>query len=89
MAETKNGKLGYGKTHNNAFGIKGGRTVPCKTVGLRRMCKFGSIAESYEAFKKIWATHYKKFPDRRLASIWTGNDNPTNWLRTVTYYYNL
>lgn len=87
MAETKNCKLGYGASHNNCFGIKKGRTVPCKTEGFRKMCVFSSPEESYEAFKKIWSTHYKSFPTLRLASIWTGNDNAHNWLRIVSHYY--
>lgn len=88
MAETGDCRLGYGKTHSNCFGIKKGRTVPCKTQGFRKMCVFASKEESYAAFKKIWSTHYKTFPTRRLAAIWTGNDNPTSWLRNVTKFYN-
>lgn len=87
MAETKNGTLGYGKTHNNAFGIKKGNTVPCQTVGARKMCKFDSIEDSYAAFKKIWSKWYGGFPTKRSAAIWTGNDNPDSWLRIVTHYY--
>ena len=87
MAETKNGTLGYGKSHNNAFGIKKGNTVPCETVGFRKMCKFDSIEDSYAAFKKIWGKWYGGFPNRAKAATWTGNDNPDTWLRTVSFYY--
>ena len=87
MAETKNCKLGYGKTHSNCFGIKKGRTVPCKTVGFRRMCVFDTQEESYAAFKIIWGKWYGGFPNRAKAATWTGNDNPNNWLRIVSHYY--
>lgn len=88
MHETANCTKGYGKQYNNCFGIKNGNTVPCKKIGRNRMCVYDKPEESYEAFKKIWATHYKTFPNQRKAAYWSGNDNSKQWLKNVSYFYN-
>ena len=87
MAETQNCKKWFGKMYNNCFGIKNWNTVPCEKTGRLRMCIFYSPEESYKAFKIIWAKHYKRFPDYRLASIWTGRDSASTWLKHVRSYY--
>ena len=88
MAETKNCKSWFGKKYNNCFGIKNWNTVPCRRTWRLRMCIFENPQESYKAFKKIWSTHYKRFPDYRLAMIWTGKDRSRTWLYHVNYFYN-
>jgi len=88
MAETKNCTLGYGKEYNNCFGIKNGNTAPCDKIGRNRMCIYERPEQSYEAFKKIWVTHYKIFPNLKMAQRWTGNSNPSSWIKNVKYYYN-
>lgn len=87
MAETKNCKLWFWKEYNNCFGIKNGKTAPCKKVWRARTCIYDSKDESYEAFKKIWKTHYKIFPDLRLAEVWTWKDRAKTWLYNVKLYY--
>ena len=89
MAETSWFTKWYWVTHNNGQWIKHWNTVPCPWVPKLKMCKFNSQEESNEAFKKIWGTHYKRFPDIRLAEIWTGKDRAETWLNAVKqYYYN-
>lgn len=87
MAETAGCTAGYGVEYNNCFGIKNGNTAPCKRIGRNRMCIYESKEESFVAFKKIWSTWYKEFPDRALASKWTGADRVDTWLRSVQQYY--
>ena len=87
MQETKNCTLGYWKTNNNCFWIKHGNTVPCPWVPKLAMCKFNSPEESYEAFKTIWSTHYKTFPNLYMAKVWSGDDRAKVWLDNVTYFY--
>lgn len=88
MAETGNCKLGFWKEYNNCFWIKNWKTAPCKKVWRVNTCIYDNPSESYEAFKKIWKTHYKKFPNYELAVIWTGWYTPDIWLNNVKLYYN-
>jgi len=88
MHETKDGLLGYGKDYNNVHGIKNGNTAPCKKIGINRMCIYADKEESYEAFKKIWVTWYKTFPNIKLANKYTSQDRAYNWLNNVTNCYN-
>jgi hypothetical protein len=87
MAETHNCTKGYWKTHNNCFWIKHWNTVPCPGVPKLAMCKFNTHEESYEAFKIIWTTHYKKFPTIKMAEVWTWKDRSEIWLNAVKQYY--
>lgn len=87
MAETKDCTLWYGKEYNNCFGIKRWNTVLCENIWRNSMCIFETKQQSYEAFKKIWTTHYKSYPTYNLASIWTWNDSPIEWLNNVNFYY--
>ena len=75
--------------YNNCHGIKNGNTAPCTKIGRNRMCIYDSTDESYEAFKKIWSTWYKEYPDMRLAIRYSGNDRPATWLASVNQYYKL
>lgn len=80
------------ETHNCADKVKGGAALYNNCHGFRKKGKFmrfNSPEESHAYFKKLWAKSYKSFPDLRLARIYSGNDNPTNWLKNVNYYYNL
>jgi len=79
-AETGGCRFGYGATHNNCHGIKNFYTG--------EMIKFPDKKKSHAAFKKLWARKYKKFPNLRLAKIYTGNDRAKTWLKNVTNYYN-
>lgn len=88
MAETGNCKLWFWKEYNNCFWIKNWQTAPCSKIGRKNMCIYNFPAESYEAFKKIWKTHYKKFPDLRLAEVWTWKDRANIWLSNVKKFYN-
>lgn len=87
MAETKNCELWYWKMYNNCFWIKNWNTAPCKKIWKNKMCIYNTPEESYEAFKKIWSKWYRIYPNRTLASRWTGWDNPTTWLTNVSHYY--
>lgn len=88
MAETHDCELGYGKMYNNCFGLKNGSIAPCKKIGKNRMCIFEDKAQAYEAFKKVWVKGYGGgFPTKRMAAVWTGNDNPTTWLSNVSHYF--
>ena len=86
-AETHDCTKGYGKEYNNCFGIKSGNTAPCTKVGRNNMCIYDTPEESYEAFKKIWSTWYKKFPNTTLAKRWTGGDRHNIWLASVKDKY--
>jgi hypothetical protein len=89
MAETHNCTLGYGKEYNNCFGIKNGNTAPCPEIGRNRMCIYERPEQSYEAFKKIWVKWYGGgLPTWAGAQKWTGNSNPSSWIKNVKYYYN-
>ena len=52
------------------------------------MCIFDNQQQSHEAFKKIWSTWYKKYPDPVTAKRWTGGDHPGTWINNVTVAYN-
>lgn len=81
-AETSCGKDGTAVHRNNLHGIM------CWPNGVRTPCYFKNPAASHAAFKRIWAKSYGRFPDKALATKWTGNDHPDDWLRTVTLVYN-
>jgi hypothetical protein len=86
--ETGNCTLGYGSMYNNCFGIKNGRTAPCKSIGMNRMCIYDTPEDSYVAFKKIWSKWYNGMPTMYKAERWSGNDNKYAWYRNVTNFYN-
>lgn len=86
-AETGNCTKGYGKSYNNCFWIKSGRTAPCPKIGKSKMCIYEKPEDSYEAFKKIWGTHYKIMPNLRLAKRWTWEDHAVRWLANVNRFY--
>lgn len=79
MHETHNCKDKVGSAlYNNCHGFrKNGKFM-----------RFNSIEESHAYFKQLWARSYKAYPNLRLAKIYSGNDNPTGWLKNVNYYYN-
>ena len=52
------------------------------------MCIYEKPEDSYVAFKKVWSTWYKTFPNRKMATRWTGADNADRWLSHVSLYYN-
>lgn len=57
--------------------------------GFREGKTFKSDEESIQACVTLWSTHYKRFPDYKLADRYTGGDNVYGWLATVKqYYYN-
>lgn len=86
--ETASCTKGYGKEYNNCHGIKNGNTAPCPKIGRNRMCIYSDPKDSYDAFKKIWSTHYKTFPTLRMAEIYSGKDQSVDWLNNVTKFYN-
>lgn len=88
MAETGNCSRWYGKMYHNCFGIKNWNTAPCKKEWDNRMCIYENDKESYEAFVKIWSTHYKSMPNLKMAEAWTGKDNAKTWLKNVWHHYN-
>lgn len=85
--ETHGCTKGYGLIYNNCHGIKNGNTAPCPKIGRSNMCIYDHPDQSHAAFKTIWKKWYKTYPNIRLASIWSGNDNPGGWLAGVDYYY--
>ncbi len=75
--ETGNCTTGIGPRYKNCFGIKrGGRFV-----------RYETPAHSYEDFKRVWEKYYGRFPTKRDAVRWTGNDRPYEWLSTVVREY--
>lgn len=79
--ETGGCKLGSGKTHNNCFGIM------TWASGKRAFKRYASKEDSYADFKRIWSTHYKRYPDIALAKKYSGNDRPHQWLANVNHFY--
>ena len=55
--------------------------------GKRHLKQFSSYEEGKQAFKDLWAKHYKKFPDLNLATRYTGADHAADWLRIVKANY--
>jgi len=88
MAETGNCTKWYGKTYNNCFGIKSGRTAPCPKIGKSKMCIYEKPEDSYKAFKTIWAKWYAWKPNLKMAQRWTWHDNAVRWLYHVNLHYN-
>jgi len=83
QAETNNCTKGASLSKNNCFGIMHWPN------GKRQLKYYESPQDSYAEFKRIWTTHYKEFPDYRLADKYTGGDNTSQWLANVNkYYYN-
>ena len=66
---------------NNCFGI-------VSYTGGRHFKRYATKEESYEDFKRIWATYYKRFPDLAMARKYSGNDRAEQWLANVTSAYN-
>lgn len=87
MAETGNCRYWYGKTYNNCFWIKNGRTAPCPKIGKSKMCIYEKPQDSYEAFVKIWSSHYKRMPTLKMAEAWTWKDAARTWLKNVWHHY--
>ena len=88
IAETGNCTKGYGKTYNNCFWIKNGKTAPCPKIGKSKMCIYEKPEDSYKAFKIIWSKWYKTHPNLISAQRWTGHDNAVRWLSHVNLHYN-
>ena len=88
MAETHNCEKWYWLSYNNCFGIKNWNTAPCPKIWKSNMCIYDTPEQSYEAFKKIWGTWYKSYPNWTLANRWTWWDRVQTWLNSVSYYYN-
>ncbi len=79
------------ETHNCRDKVPGGSALYNNCHGFRKngkFMRFNTIEESHAYFKQLWARSYKSYPNLRLAKIYSGNDNPTNWLKNVNYYYN-
>lgn len=55
--------------------------------GVRTLKTYSSIQEGKEDFKRIWAKHYKRFPDYQLAKTYSGSDKSAAWLANVTHFY--
>lgn len=86
--ETVGCTAGYGKPpYNNCFGIKNGKTAPCKKMGRSRMCMYDKREDSFVAFKKIWTRWYGGFPTLQDAAIYSDSDG-VNWKNVVMMYYN-
>jgi len=81
VAETGNCTKGHGKTKKNCFGIMSWYN------GTRYAKTYSSKQESYDDFKRIWTTYYKRFPDYNLAHKWTGGDRTASWLSNVRSVY--
>jgi hypothetical protein len=79
MAETKNcvDKTNF-TIHNNCHGI-----ILSEGIG-----RYKTKQASHEHFKDIWKRMYGRYPDKYLATRYSGNDRADDWLRIVNYYYN-
>ena len=56
--------------------------------GVRSLKTYAKPEDSLEDFKKLWARAYGgRMPDYRLASKYTGNQNPIEWLSIVREKY--
>ena len=86
VAETSGCTDGTAINRRNCHGI-----MAWDKNGKRYPRTFASHAESYAAFKKLWAKPsmpYKgQVPDLRLAKIYSGNDSPDTWLCNVHRSY--
>ena len=52
------------------------------------MCIYQAPEDSYDAFKLIWTKGYGgEFPSYKAAQVWTGNHDPSTWLKNVKYTY--
>ena len=80
--ETCSCTCGNSAAVNNAFGIREWIN------GKPRFKHYASCEESYKDFKRIWSKYYGRFPDAKLASRYSGNDRPYQWLANVTKFYN-
>ena len=81
--ETHDCTKGYGKTHNNCFGI-----MQWDRQGRRSARKFKTEQEAYTEFYRVWRKFYNKFPTKSLAVKWSGNDRADHWYNNVVYFYN-
>lgn len=82
MHETKNCTVGNSASRNNCFWI-----MQWDKKGKRSFKSFSTKEESYEAFKTLWAKHYKWLPTKAKARRYSGNDRADIWLANVNYYY--
>ncbi len=56
--------------------------------GVRTQRTFKDKKESYDAFKELWVRKFgMNMPTERSASSYSGNDNPSGWLKTVNKNY--
>lgn len=56
--------------------------------GVRTQRTFKDKQESYDEFKKLWIKNYgETMPTNKSASNYSGNDNPSGWLKTVNRVY--
>jgi hypothetical protein len=63
---------------NNCFGIKKNG----------HFMSFDTPEQSHDYFKQLWVKGYGgTFPTYRMAQVYSGSTDPTNWLKNVTYYY--
>lgn len=88
MQETWNCKKWTWLKYNNCFWIKNWNTAPCKKISSWWFCIYENTDESFEAFKKIWSTHYWELPTIRMAEFWTWKDRAEIWRNNVLYFYN-
>lgn len=75
--ETASCTKGVGPTHNNCIGIK----------RQGSFVRYDSPEDSLADCQATWSKYYGRFPDLRLAKIWSGNDRPEDWLTNVTVAY--
>lgn len=85
-AETACGKDGTAKSRNNCCGIMR-FWVDDKGVRQRAPKTFEAYEDSLIEAAALWKRSYGIFPTPDLANKWTGGDNPTGWLATVTRVY--
>lgn len=83
LAETWRCTKGMWKTRNNCFGIMH------RPNGKRQGRNYATKEDSFTHFKQIRQKSYKHYPNLKLATKWTGNDNAQRRLNTVNAcYYN-
>jgi len=67
---------------NNCFGI-----MQWDKNGVRSFKRYATKEESYQDFYRIWEKHYRTFPTKRMAEIYSGNDRSDSWLSNVSHFY--
>ena len=57
--------------------------------GVRHLKSYPSTADSFKDCERIWSAYYKSLvPNVAIATRWTGNDKPTEWLHNFNVAYN-